>query len=233
MADAELRNADASGESQATETKSPLRVLFCHGLESGPTGKKVRHLEVHFAEVRCADMGMSLYSLGKENSLTRSFFPTFWQTSPWQWGAAAAEDSLTRCLEIQRAAIADFNPDVVVGSSWGGGIALLALAEGLWSGPTVAIAPALHRVLRDAGELKYKWAEVEQRLAASAHCLTLVHGVADNTIPIADSETLAAAIHCELVRVDGGDHWLNDALLNGRLRELVVQRHEAYEASTM
>mmetsp|Transcript_58335 Transcript_58335/g.188931 ORF Transcript_58335/g.188931 Transcript_58335/m.188931 type:complete len:223 (-) Transcript_58335:312-980(-) len=169
----------------------------------------------------------------KENSLTRSFFRTFWQTSPWQWGAAAAEDSLTRCLEIQRAAIADFNPDVVVGSSWGGGIALLALAEGLWSGPTVAIAPALHRVLRDSGELKYKWAEVEQRLAASAHCLTLVHGAADDTIPIADSETLAAAIHCELVRVDGGDHGLNDALLNGRLRELVVQRHEAYQASTM
>ena len=43
------------------------------------------------------------------------------------------------CVETQRAALESFRPDVLVGSSFGGAVAVALLQRGLWSGPTLLL----------------------------------------------------------------------------------------------
>ena len=52
-------------------THAPLKVLFIHGLESGPGGSKDRYLQDHF-DVLTPDMQISLYRLSKSNSVVRN-----------------------------------------------------------------------------------------------------------------------------------------------------------------
>ena len=55
------------------------------------------------------------------------------------------------------AAIAEHAPRVVVGSSYGGAVATKLLLDGIWSGPTVLIAPAARRLVAGAGEGVELW----------------------------------------------------------------------------
>jgi predicted esterase YcpF (UPF0227 family) len=49
---------------------------------------------------------------------------------------------LPGAIATQEAALAASAPDVLVGSSFGGAIAVDLLARGVWRGPTVLLAPA-------------------------------------------------------------------------------------------
>ncbi|CAE7794531.1 unnamed protein product, partial [Symbiodinium sp. KB8] len=60
-----------------------------------------------------------------------------------QW---ALQFLVEACYAVQRAALRRFKPDVVMGSSFGGGMAQLLLARGEWAGPTVLLAPAGEQV---------------------------------------------------------------------------------------
>lgn len=104
-------------------------------------------------------MEMSKWKLTKRNSFCRSLLRN------WLRPSLAAEDSLNGCLKIQQQELAENTPDIIVGSSWGGGIGLLLVSEGLWTGPIVLIAPALKRLLDTVGQTpKYKWKEVVKRI---------------------------------------------------------------------
>ena len=48
------------------------RVMFIHGLEGHPEGSKVVKLRAQGFEVHAADMHMSLWQLGKRNSIARN-----------------------------------------------------------------------------------------------------------------------------------------------------------------
>lgn len=50
--------------------------------------------------------------------------------------------------QVQRQAIARFNPHVVVASSWGGCVAVECLHDGIYQKPTVLLAPAHGKVTR-------------------------------------------------------------------------------------
>lgn len=54
--------------------------------------------------------------------------------------------SIRDTLRIASDRIEQLNPDVLVGFSWGGGIACWLLAERRWTGPTVLLAPTLHKI---------------------------------------------------------------------------------------
>ena len=84
--------------------RSTLRVLFIHGLESSPYGRKSRFLSRHFISITP-------------------------QMKPLNYMA---------CLSKQIRAIQTFRPDVIVGSSFGGAVALHLLQLGIWKGPTVS-----------------------------------------------------------------------------------------------
>jgi predicted esterase len=46
------------------------------------------------------------------------------------------------CVAVQSRALREFEPDVLVGSSFGGAVAVSLLQEGLWQGPTLLLAQA-------------------------------------------------------------------------------------------
>ena len=55
-----------------TDSDHHPRVLFVHGLESGPNGKKVQFLREQFRNVECCDMQMSLLNISRHNSVIRN-----------------------------------------------------------------------------------------------------------------------------------------------------------------
>lgn len=114
------------------------------------------------------------------------------------------------CLAQQTAAIAEFRPDVVIGSSFGGALAVLMLVRGAWTGPTLLLAQASARF------------DPTLELPADVPVL-LVHGTRDDVIDIEGSRRLARTGTPErvrLVEVDDG-HRLESLLATDRLAELV------------
>jgi hypothetical protein len=118
----------------------PLRLHYCHGLESGPQGYKVQSM-MAWATVVCPDQEMSLFNPLKANSIVRSLASSLFTTKPADWASQAFCSSLERCAQVQRDALAA-DTDVLVASSWGGAVALKLLADGSYSGPAVLMCPA-------------------------------------------------------------------------------------------
>jgi alpha-beta hydrolase superfamily lysophospholipase len=110
------------------------------------------------------------------------------------------------CVEVQRAILEDFRPDVLVGSSFGGAVAVELLQQGAWKGPTLLLAQAALRRGQEA------WLP---------DCLPIwiVHGTRDEIIDIEDSRILAASGSPQWVRlieVDD-DHPLRTSVQSGQL----------------
>ena len=91
-------------------------------------------------------------------------------------------------IEAQARALAERQPDVVVGSSFGGAIAVELIDRGLWRGPTLLLAQAALKL----GQAR--------RIAPGVPVL-LVHGLRDDVVPIEDSRALAATGTPSLVRL--------------------------------
>jgi predicted esterase len=114
------------------------------------------------------------------------------------------------CVSLQAEALTAFRPDVLVGSSFGGAVAVALLQRGLWRGATLLLAQAALR--RDASAS-----------LPPAIPVWLVHGRHDEQIDIEDSRLLAATGSPDRVvlhEVDD-DHALHATVASGRLVELV------------
>ena len=118
-----------------------LRLHYCHGLESGPQGHKVKSLLKWAESVVCPDMEMSLANPLKRNSILRSLGQAMVTSWPSEWASVAFSLSLERCAQAQRDAL-ELTTDVLVGSSWGGAVALKLLADRSYRGPAVLLCPA-------------------------------------------------------------------------------------------
>jgi predicted alpha/beta-hydrolase family hydrolase len=251
-----------------------LRVLFMHGLESGPGGTKDRYLRRHF-QVLTPDMHVSIYRFSKSNSVVRNALrrPLF---LGWAAGAAGSllcfaawhgplvwlawlgvfgsllmairrplarqglATSLERCVAIQADAIREYRPDIVVGSSWGGAVALICVSRGIYSGPLLAVAPVPKLIFDRLGDADgQRCAAFCREMPADAvRRAVIVHGDQDEVVPLEHSRMLAAATGVELQVIPGGDHSLHYALVhsddgegtNDRLRQLVVEVAQRKEA---
>lgn len=207
-------------------------VLFLHGLESGPHGAKSRCLSARFPSTSVApDMQMGTYTLNKTNSFARSLV---WAglTRPWllldrrTLMHAAVLASLDQCVAI---AAANTTGTLLVGSSWGGAVALRMLASGLWTGDALLLAPALKKVLSLSGAvegeevLAQTYRDIRARAMGSR--ILVIHGDADDVVPLADSEELCRATGAELRVLAGADHGMNDALVTqGLLIDFIEKR---------
>jgi len=121
---------------------------------------------------------------------------------------------LEGAIATQAAALASFRPDVVVGSSFGGAIAVALLARGLWRGPTVLLAPA--------AALLGLTARLPDDVA-----VTVAHGVDDDIVPLAHSRSLVegcAPARVRLVEVADG-HRLQSLVDSGELAALVRETY--------
>lgn len=116
------------------------------------------------------------------------------------------------CVSVHAEVLRDFAPDVLVGSSFGGAVAVELLRIGAWRGPTLLLAQAALERDPDA------------RLPADV-TVWLVHGLDDTLIDIADSRALAKTGDPDRVRlleVDD-DHALHATVRSGRLLDIVSE----------
>ncbi|RUS32880.1 hypothetical protein BC938DRAFT_473941, partial [Jimgerdemannia flammicorona] len=91
----------------------------------------------------------------------------------------------------QENAIATFKPDCVIGSSYGGNIAITMLHRGTWRGPTILLAAAFVKNGLDDPEI---WLPKDVPI-------TLIHGTRDNVVDIRGSRLLATKGTLGLVRL--------------------------------
>lgn len=221
------------GGEMPRESSRALRVLYVHGLESGPGGYKVQQMRAQGIDVAAPSMEMSLWDPRQSNSVVRNLLSPgmLLQHWPWQWLAAAGDASFAACIDVQRQALREDGPfDVLVGSSWGGAVAAALVADGSWDGAAVLLCPALRLKERRFGEPLAPSHSVDAIIAGlaalPAHrretCL-LVHGDADSTVPVADSSDLSKATGIALETISGGSHGLSSIVRDGRLVQLVQQ----------
>ena len=114
------------------------------------------------------------------------------------------------CVAQQARAIAEFGPDVVVGSSFGGAVLVKLLADGAWSGPSLLLAQAARHFGGDVA-------------LPEGVAVTLVHGTRDDVVDIEGSRALARTgtpERVELIEVDDG-HRLQTLVDDGSLAERV------------
>ena len=116
------------------------------------------------------------------------------------------------CVELQAEVIGSFEPDVLVGSSFGGAVAVELLARGVWRGRTLLLA-------QDA--LK---SDPGARLPEDV-TVWLVHGLGDTLVDPAESRWLARTGSPERVRLIEveDDHPLHASVADGRLVEWVKE----------
>jgi predicted esterase len=111
------------------------------------------------------------------------------------------------CVRQQASLIERDQPDVVVGSSFGGAVAAALVQRGQWRGPTLLLAPALAHL------------GLSLTLPEGSRVL-IVHGERDAVVSIDDSRELARNAQLELVARDD-EHRLEGLLGSDDFAELV------------
>lgn len=165
-------------------------------------------------------LGALITALGvtrsKRGVLATSMIGAAWYAARQQavFGQALA-NSFSACVEIQRKAVLHEQPDIVLGSSWGGAVAVELIRQGYWKGPTVLLAPAVHRVCVKTNQGDSQ--EIARQLRGNR--IVIFHDPTDAVVPFADSEALAREGELDLRAVDGGGHRLLDICRDGRLAE--------------
>jgi len=113
------------------------------------------------------------------------------------------------CVALHRGELGRFDPHVLVGSSFGGAVAVALLQDGAWRGPTLLLAQA-------AQALGLPTVLPRDPLGGP---VWLVHGTRDAVVDVEDSRRLAASADSDRVRlieVDD-DHALTRSVANGAL----------------
>ena len=153
----------------------------------------------------------------------------------WPSMRAALADSFEACVGVQREALAhprdDVRPTVLVGSSWGGAVAAALVAEGAWRGPAVLMCPALAKRERQLGEDEGRPELTTKHITACLAALPddiksriiIIHGTADDTVPIEDSRDLSVATGIRMREIDEGSHGLSKFVSEGRLWDTIQE----------
>ncbi len=204
-------------------------VLFLHGLESGPGGSKARALkEAGFSVVAPALPSARAYLLrdpvlplvplallvlavlpwlAQLAPVTAAAFsalsPAFGARLGYAWLVRRRQDA---CYAIAAEAASTLPVGAtVVGSSNGGGLAVRLLTTGNWTGAAVLLCPAQDKVARWALRRMLRLRDLPPAVQAK---VLVVHGDADDIVPLAHSEALVAGSGARLRVLPGGDHRL-------------------------
>jgi pimeloyl-ACP methyl ester carboxylesterase len=210
-------------------------VLFVHGLESGPRGKKALALEeagfkVVSGQMPCsrnavlrdpAVIALIVFALGVLIAATMqgvlgfmitliAYSVLFRFVQP-----LLMRRTFKRSVAVQLELLRTNQVDVVLGSSFGGAVAVELLASGAWKGPAVLLCPAHLRVAERA------W-RPSPELPADAAKILVVHGRQDETVPISHSRSLVKGTAARLIEVDD-DHRLTATAKPERFKEWIAE----------
>ncbi len=137
------------------------------------------------------------------------------------WRGQAMRRSFEACVAIQAEALEQYGPDVLLGSSWGGAVVLELVRRGVWSGPTIVLAPAYASVGRWAN-LPGLGARIDDiRRRSERVPIVVFHDPGDDVVPYKDSLELVRGSSMELRTVSAGGHRLLGLLENGSLAECI------------
>lgn len=132
-------------------------------------------------------------------------------------GEKALAKSIRDSVTLQKSAIETFQPDIVVGSSWGGAIALICVGQGIYKGPLLLIAPALEKVLKKVHPSDYeKWHPHGKITPEVTQQIFTIHGDKDDVVPLEDSIALEKNMGIRLKIYLGGDHRLNGSVIDNQ-----------------
>ncbi len=197
-------------------------VLYVHGLESGPRGKKVAMLRAAGFDVVAGQMpcgrravasdpvvisllaacGISLVAATLAGGVLGFLIAGGAIAIVQQFvRPALVRRMVRRSLAVQLALLREHSVDAVVGSSFGGAVVIELIRRAAWRGPTLLLCPA-HRLVATRG-----WLPVPT-LPAGASRIAVVHGRQDSTVPIEHSRALVAGTQAKLIEVDD-DHRLS------------------------
>ncbi len=217
------------------------KVLYMHGLESGPRGRKVERLSRNF-DVHAVDMG-GILRRGRSSTnpdtlvlvqalvaglfltLYLARYSTAFNSAMTLFGTVVVSVGLYKmivskvvyaCLRAQVEAIESFAPDIVVGSSFGGALGVMAIGEGHWNGPTLLLCPA-HKLVS-----RYMLSLAPSIPPGFDHRVLVCHGDQDKIVPLAHSQELVGACGTKvsLKIVKDGDHRLST--LSKELEHMVI-----------
>lgn len=133
----------------------------------------------------------------------------------------ALESAVSNSLDIAAKAIAESRPDVLVGRSWGGGLASLLVAQHAWSGPVLLLAPGGATIARRLPPGSALATSLAAPLPPTAVGL-VVHGESDTTCPVGDSVKLVGSAPRMRLRTVAGGHAM-EGLGDGRLARFVLE----------
>lgn len=171
------------------------RVVFLHGLEGSSTGQKPTWLKSHGHTVVAPTLD------------TRALISWLSTRTSSPYTAPLSTVASPRAAAVE--AITEARPDVVVGSSFGGGLAMALQQEGKYRGPLVLLAPAGAKLFGIA------------TLTTSAP-VAVLHGRADDIVPVQDSIVLAATARGDVtLRLVDDDHRLTASVAAGLMGELI------------
>lgn len=185
-----MRSRSRGKGSHMTES---TRIVFLHGLESGPTGTKARWLAERY--------GATAVDLDTRAAVA-SHAEAAAAGVPWDFRWPSLEAAFRVPMVRARAAITA-DTGLLVGSSFGGAVLTRLLTEGSWAGPSLLIAPAGLKLTGRAS------------LPAGPPIL-LVHGRRDDVVPVEDSRRVAAESGANVVLWEiGDDHRMATLMSNG------------------
>ena len=145
----------------------------------------------------------------------------------------AVNNSLNNCVSIIHDALKKFEPDVIVGSSWGGTIAVELIKMNIWNGKTVLLAPAYLRVMKIIynGDIRKinELSESELRKLLDLDVIDshpkwiIIHSKIDKSVKYVDSQLLVKynESHFDMISIDKDCHSLTRTLRSGELNRII------------
>jgi hypothetical protein len=216
-------------------------VLFIHGLESGPGGHKVRALRSAGFEVIAEQMPCTKKHVQQDPVawvlaasaavlVAGCFVVAGWIVAGGValallaarpvFTAVMARRIFRRSYQVQLQALAAHDIDIVVGSSFGGAVAVELLHRHDWSGPTLLLCPA-HELLARRAKISSPPSLATLNDDVAAH-VVVVHGANDSVVPLMHSRVLVAQSPSQLLVVDD-DHRLSVTATPENLRTWVTR----------
>tara|TARA_B100001287_G_scaffold85090_1_gene71074 strand:- start:428 stop:940 length:513 start_codon:yes stop_codon:yes gene_type:complete len=169
-----------------------MKIMYLHGLEGSATkGAKAVYCKNQFGAV-APQMPATLKRLLKDK-----------------------KECISECLQIAIDAVNKHQPELIIGSSFGGGITMGLLQGGHYKGDAILLAPA---------GVKYGLSP----LLPTESKIVIIHDQTDEIVPFEDSlkivreNTMNGGASVELVQTTGG-HKLHNITKNGLLMEVVSQ----------
>lgn len=184
------------------------RIVFLHGLEGSATGSKPTWLKEHGHDVTAPILD------------TSALIAFLSRGDGWGEGLIAPPDVLAKPRAAAADALASSAPDVVVGSSFGGGLAMDLWQSGAWRGPLVLLAPAGRKLFG----IQRLTTSTDSTTASSTTPprIAILHGRRDDIVPVDDSFALCAACPGDVtLRVVDDDHRLLASVAAGLMGALV------------